>query len=313
MSLIGYISFVELPTKIASVIPFIIGALYTMYRYETINMTNLIIMFISMISFDMATTAINNYCDYKNELNHIDKEYKGNNAMHVHNISQRQGIITIFILLSIATILGIVLTLKTNLLLLLIGVICFFVGIFYTFGPIPISRMPLGEIFSGTFMGLLITFLTIYVSIYDKGYFGIYVNDYTVSISINLIELLVIGIICIPLITGIANIMLANNICDLENDIKVNRFTLPYYIGKKNAIKIYKYNYYIGYISVIISIFLGILPKSMILYLLSLYIVRKNIEIFSYEQIKSKTFITAVKNFTVIGVTYMASIFISIV
>ncbi len=50
------------------------------------------------------------------------------------------------------------------------------------------------------------------------------------------IEFIVICLVSIPMIVGIANIMLANNICDLEEDIANKRHTLPYYIGKKNAI-----------------------------------------------------------------------------
>lgn len=312
MSLKAYLSFVELPTKIASVIPFIMGIVYTHYRYEEINIVNILIMFISMITFDMATTAINNYCDYKNEIKHYNDDYKGRNAMFVYNISQRTALITIAILLLVATIFGIILTIKTNLLVLAIGVICFFVGIFYTFGPIPISRMPLGEMFSGIFMGLLIPFLTVYISIYNKEYFGIYIQNTDLLVKFNLIELLVIGIVSIPLIGGIANIMLANNICDLQEDIKVGRYTLPYYIGKNIAIKLFKYIYYVGYIAILVSIGIGILPPTCLLILLTLYIVQKNINIFEKEQIKSKTFVISVKNFSIIGVVYIISILIGV-
>lgn len=312
MSLKAYLSFVELPTKIASVIPFITGVIYTLYKYDRLNVTNLIIMFISMITFDMSTTAINNYCDYQNELKHMKQNYNGRNPMHLYNISNKTGLLTIFILLTIATIMGIVLTFRTNLLLLVIGLICFFVGIFYTFGPIPISRMPLGEIFSGLFMGLLITFLTIYVSIYDSGSFGIYIKNYTLFMQLNLVELMMLGLISIPLVGGISNIMLANNICDLEEDIKVGRYTLPYYIGKDFALKLYKWTYYAGYISTIIAVFIGALPKTSILFLGSLYIVQKNINILKKKQVKSETFITAVQNFTALGVIYALSILIGI-
>lgn len=313
MNLRSYISFVELPTKIASVIPFTMGVVYSLYRYGKVNLTNLIIMFISMITFDMATTAINNFCDYKNELKHMKDKYEGRNAMFVYNISEKIGLVTIFILLFIATLFGIILTLKTNLLLLGIGIICFFVGIFYTFGPIPISRMPLGEVFSGIFMGLLITFLTIYVSIYDQGYFGIYINGSVVSAQVNIIEAITLFIVSVPLIGGISNIMLANNICDLEDDIKVGRFTLPYYIGKEIAIKLFKYTYYIGYIAIIIGSLVNILPKSALLSIFSLYIVQKNISTFENKQVKSETFIIAVKNFTILGISYVISIAIGLI
>lgn len=311
MSLKAYLSFVELPTKIASVIPFIMGSVYTYYRYGEINFFNIVIMFISMITFDMATTAINNYCDYKNELKHFEKDYKGKNAMFVYDISKNTALCIIWILLFIAVIFGIILTLRTNLLVLVIGVVCFFIGIFYTYGPIPISRMPLGEVFSGVFMGLLIPFLTIFISIYNKDYFGISIVDGILLIKLNLIEILVIILVSMPLIGGIANIMLANNICDLEEDIKVGRYTLPYYISKYRAIKLYKYIYYIGYIAIIFSVTIGILPKTALLSILTLYILQKNINKFENEQIKSKTFITSVKNFSLLGSMYIISITIS--
>lgn len=313
MSLKAYLSLVELPTKIASVVPFIMGIVYTYYRYGEINFFNAVIMFISMITFDMATTAINNYCDYKNELKHFENDYKGRNAMFVYNISKNTALCAIWILLFIAITFGIILTYRTNLLVLAIGMVCFFVGIFYTFGPIPISRMPLGEVFSGIFMGLLIPFLTIFISIYNKGYFGINIANGILLIKLNLLEMLVIALVTIPLIGGIANIMLANNICDLEDDIKVGRYTLPYYISRDIAIKLYKYIYYIGYVTIIFSVIIGILPKTALLSILTLYIVQKNINKFENEQIKSKTFITAVKNFSLLGLGYIISILIGLI
>lgn len=313
MNLKGYINFVELPTKVASVIPFIMGVVYSIYRYGEINVVNLTIMFISMITFDMATTAINNYCDYKNEISHQGENYQGKNPMHVHGISQKAGLHTIAILLSIATIFGILLAFKTNILILCIGVICFFIGIFYTFGPIPISRMPLGEVFSGIFMGLFIPFITIYASIHDKEFFGIYIEGSMILGKFNFIEGIAILMVSTPLICGIANIMLANNICDLEEDIKVSRFTLPYYITKDIAIKLYKYIYYFGYIVILLSVIVKILPNSTLLTILSLYIIQKNIKIFEKNQIKSQTFITAVKNFMVLGISYIVSIAINLI
>lgn len=313
MNLKGYINFVELPTKVASVIPFITGVVYSIYRYGEINVVNLMIMFISMITFDMATTAINNYCDYKNEISHKSGEYKGKNPMFVYGISQKVGLLTIAILLSIATIFGLILVFRTNILILLIGTICFFIGIFYTFGPIPISRMPLGEVFSGVFMGLFIPFITIYSSTNNKEFFGIYLDGGMILAKFSLVEGIVIVMITIPLICGIANIMLANNICDLEDDIKVSRFTLPYYITKDVAIKLYKYMYYFAYVSIFVSIIVRILPISTILAILSLYVVQKNIKIFEKNQIKSQTFITAVKNFMVLGTSYIFSITINLI
>lgn len=313
MTLKGYLNFVELPTKIASLFPFLFGSVYSLYRYGKVNLLNLTIMFISMISFDMATTAINNYCDYKNELSHLNGEYKGRNPMFIHKISERTGLITISILITIAIAFGIILTFRTNLLVLFLGIICFVVGIFYTFGPIPISRMPLGEAFSGMFMGLFITFITIYVNMYSLDYFGIYIMNNSIIAQANIIEGIIILLVSMPLIAGIANIMLANNICDLEEDKKVSRFTLPYYIGKDLAVKLYKLLYYLGYLAVFISIIFKILPLTSIIVFFTIPKIRKNIKAFEVKQIKSETFILAVKNLTLISIVYIVSVLINVI
>lgn len=308
MNLKAFISYVELPTKIASVVPFIFGISYSLYKYKQINPLLLLIMFISMICFDMATTAINNYCDYKNELKHLGDKSSSGNPLFVFNISEKLALTVIFSLLGIATVFGIILAFNTNLLILAIGVLCFFVGIFYTYGPIPISRMPLGEIFSGLFMGGFITFITIYINIFRDQSFGIYIKGENITASFNILTIITIGIVALPLITGIANIMLSNNICDLERDIEVNRFTLPYYIGKQTAVRIYGILYYLGYIAIILGMILKILPITCILVLGTFILVNKNISIFNKQQIKSKTFILAIKNFIIISTVYIISV-----
>lgn len=298
MSLSGFLKFVEIQTKVASVIPFIIGTLYSLYRYETFNFQNFITMFISLITFDMATTAINNYCDYRKAK--VDYEVK--NPITAHEIGNTTAVFIIFTLVIIAVAFGIKLTLNTNIVVLLIGLISFAAGILYTFGPIPISRMPLGEIFSGLFMGLIITFLSIYIHIYDENILTLAYQNSILKININIFEVFYIFLVCIPAIGGIANIMLANNICDVETDIVNKRFTLPYYIGRKSALNLFKFLYYIGYVDIAVLVIFGILPITSLLVLATLLPVNKNIKLFCKNPSKSKTFVLAVKNFVIINV-----------
>ena len=98
-----------------------------------------------------------------------------------------QPLAIIFTLLAIAIFFGILLTLNTNVIVLLIGIISFLAGILYTYGPIPISRMPLGEIFSGVFMGFVILFLSCYIHIFDKNIISFMYYNNMLNISINLV------------------------------------------------------------------------------------------------------------------------------
>ena len=45
------------------------------------------------------------------------------------------------------------LALITDAVVLLLGGLCFLCGVFYSFGPVSISRLPLGEVMSGLFYG----------------------------------------------------------------------------------------------------------------------------------------------------------------
>ena len=299
-----FFQLVEIRTKLASLIPFSLGSVYAIYRYKSFNLNNFIIMFISLIAFDMATTAINNYID-----NAKAKDNSANiNLISKYGISKSKVLLIIFTLLTIAAIAGIMLVLNTNIVVLLLGVVSFIVGILYTFGPIPISRMPLGEVFSGFFMGFIIIFLSVYIHIYDTNIIILTYQNNILSVGINVLEILSIFLVSIPSIVGIANIMLANNICDVEEDILNKRFTLPYYIGRPMALSLFKLLYYIGYVDLIVLVVLKMLPLASLIMLLTFIVVNRNIKIFENKPIKSENFILSVKNFVLMNATQVVVI-----
>lgn len=312
MTFKGFLKYVELQTKVASVVPFLLGTLYSLFRYKEFHFINFIIMFISLLSFDMATTAINNYIDFK-KANKVEGHNHGNQNIIVKDgIKEPTAIAVIFILLIVAIVFGLILTVKTNILVLIIGSLSFVIGIFYTFGPIPISRMPLGEIFSGFFMGFIIMFLSIYIQVYDKNIIALLYNKGIISLNINMIEFIYIFLIAVPAIGGIANIMLANNICDMEEDIINNRFTLPYYLGRRNALKLFKSLYYIGYLDIIIMVALGAMPIALLFVLITFIPVNRGIKAFYKRQVKQENFVISVKNFLLMNGS-MVIIFVMVV
>ena len=309
MNIKSFLKLVEIQTKVASVIPYLLGTFYALYRYDNFNIKNAIIMFLSMIIFDMTTTAINNYMDYAKAIKKEGYGYETHNAIVSYNLNPKFVRLIIFIMLVIAAALGILLVKNTNIIVLLIGVISFIIGITYSFGPIPISRTPFGEIFSSLAMGFVITFLSIYIHIFDTGILTInFSNLSNVSINFNIIDLINIFIVSLSPIMGIANIMLANNICDIDDDIENKRYTLPIYIGKERALKLFKWLYYIGFISIVIGVLTRVLPVISIVTLLVLKLVQENINKFNKLQTKKDTFVLAVKNFVVTNLVYALTI-----
>lgn len=314
MSIPAFLKLVEIQTKIASVFPFIIGTLFAVYQYDLFNWENTLIFFGSMLIFDLTTTAINNYMDYRKATNNHDYDYRTtSNVIGQERISEKTVIITIFVMFLIATGLGVWLVVETDLLVLLVGFVCFCIGILYTFGPVPLSRMPLGEIFSGVTMGFGIVFLAIYVNAYDAGIANLIWSGEWVTVKVNIIEVIRIAVVSLPCIFTIANIMLANNICDLEEDIRNHRYTLPYYISKKYAVILFNALYYASFAAIIVSVIIGFLSPIMLVTLLAIIPVFKNLQKFNAEQVKAKTFVISIKNFVVMNSAIVVCLALSLI
>ena len=312
MKVSSFLKLVEISTKVASITPFLLGSLVAYLRYGQFKPINFLLMLVSLLSFDMATTAINNYIDYKKAKKTSGYNYESHNAIVRDKIKESHVQLTIGILLTISIGFGIALYLKTSLVVLIIGAISFAVGILYTFGPIPISRMPLGEIFSGFFMGFVIIFLSVFIHITELGILGVNLSEGILSLDLNLKEILVIFLLALPATLGISNLMLANNICDMEDDLANKRYTLPLYIGKDAAIKIFRALYYIAYLDIALLLVLGVLPVIAVLALASLILVQKRINKFLRVQSKKDTFIVAIQNFLIINLSLVALLAISI-
>lgn len=278
-----FFKYVEIMTKITSFFAFVMTILYLFAIGQSINWPLTILFFGSMFLFDLTTTAINNYMDTKTN-------------DQVLQFSRPTSLFIIYLLFLISTGLGIWLALLTDIVVLLIGGLCFLCGVFYTYGPIPISRQPLGEIFSGIFYGLLIPFLLLYINMPTGTYLTLDLSLQTWIIKLQIPHLLTIILLSIAPVCATANIMLANNICDLEKDIKVKRYTLPYYIGK-NALYLFAVLYYAAYLSSVLLVIFKILPPLYLLSLLTFPLVQKNITTFFHKQDKETTFVMAVNNY----------------
>lgn len=304
-----FIEFVELRTKVASFFPMVIGFLWTVYYYKQFNLLNALLFFVAVITFDMCTTAINNTMDYHKA---IDLDYKANeNVIGVHQLSLKRMVGIIFVLLGISLIFSITLVFLTDPVLLLMGALCFLIGICYTFGPMPLSRLPLGEIFSGVTMGFGILFLSVYITQFQTLLTSEWTTD-LLTFQLKWVEIVRIAWWSIPLVCLIATIMLANNICDLKTDIANQRHTLVYYIGVQNAVRLYIVLSILPWLGWLSYILLGALPTWAGLAFIILPLHLKSIQRFTQKQIKKETFVESVKSFVLFSCTYVLTLILSI-
>ena len=305
------IELVELRTKIASVIPFVVGLLYSIWTFGNFNAVNMVLFFIGMVCFDMATTVMNNLMDYVKAKNETYRQEE--NIIGTSSLTVKQAAIIFGSLVGVATIIGIILVMRTNVILLFVGILCFVIGIFYTFGPIPISRMPLGEVLSGVTMGFGIFWIVIFLNTPETSFAWMGLEEGMLVVRLALLDHFKVVLLSLPLVCTIANIMLSNNLCDLETDITNHRYTLVYYIGKATALKLYQGLYLISFIAMLLAVVFKIAPILMIGTLVVGIPVYKNIQLFIQKQEKKTTFALAIKNMLMIHVMQMVLLVISVI
>lgn len=276
-----FFELVELKAKTASVLPFLLGICFSWYHYQQLHLVYVLIYFIAMFIFNMAVDILDNYNDYLHAKEGHDYKEK-TNIIGRENLSLAMLRRWIIWMIVISALMGITLSVIVGWPLLWMGLYCYLIGIFYSSGPKPLSSLPLGEVFSGFTMGFMITLICVYINTFDS-------FQWTAS------NLGSVFLISLPNTCLIANLMLANNICDLEEDEKNHRFTLVHYLGKKASINLFVGLIIIAFVSIILSVLLQLAPWTMLLTLLTLPFIWKQTQLFLKEQVKAKTFICAVK------------------
>ncbi|SHI57406.1 1,4-dihydroxy-2-naphthoate octaprenyltransferase [Dethiosulfatibacter aminovorans DSM 17477] len=308
MTLKGFLKLVEIQTKLASMIPFMTGTIFCIYRYGNFKFSNFVLMFVSLLSFDMTTTAVNNYMDYRNAKKREGYGFEIHNSIVRNNLTETSVKTVIFTLLTIAVASGIILAINTNIIVLIIGIVSFCIGILYTWGPVPINRTPFGEIFSGFFMGFVIIFLSVYIHLDINSFLKLSYNGLYHSLRFDIFEIIIVFAVSLPCTLSISNIMLANNICDMEDDRENARHTLPLYIGKEQSLRLFSALYFISYAAIVFSVILRAVPIFSLLTLLTVYPLTVNLRLFYFKQTKKHTFSLSIKNFMLICVSYLATI-----
>lgn len=312
MKISAFLKLVEIQTKVASVIPFTTALLFVLYSTKQINVVNMVIMFFSMVIFDMAVTALNNYYDYKRAEKKHGYNYEIHNSIVQYGLKTSTVKATIAVMVTISAALGLLLVYRTNLITLLLGALCFAIGFAYSYGPMPISRTPFGEIFSGFTMGLGIPFITFYANMFDRNVLNLSLAGNEFSLTFDVYSMLGIVLVSLPAVFGIANIMLANNICDIEDDLSNKRYTLPIVVGRDKAILLLKILFALAYVSIAAAVVLRVLPLYSLLVLITIIPLSKNVKLFVANPTKKDTFGSIVGSFVLLSVALIGTIVLGI-
>ncbi len=295
----SFLKLVEIRTKVASMFPLAMGTLLVIYLYESFDAINFLLMFMSLICIDLATTGFNHYFDYKRAILKSGYHYQHHNPISSGELSASKSLFLLISLVVFGALAGVLLAYRTDIVVLLLGALSFAIGISYSVGPLPISRTILGELFSGGFMGLLIPFIAFYIHVPNGQLWAISMNSNYATVTISIQTIIPVLLASIPMAFHIANIMLANNICDVEEDIQNLRYTLPVSIGVKRSLVLFKILVLSSYIVVAFAILTRYLPVAFGLSFLSIPVILKQTKHFALNPKKSVTFKLAVKNFLI--------------
>lgn len=281
MSLPVFFELVEIKAKTASVLPFLLGVCFSWYNYQSIHIWYVLLFFVAMFIFNMAVDILDNYNDYHHAVKGYDYKQKTNIIGREH-LSVRLVFTIMMSMITISALMGIYLATKVGWPILWMGLWCYAVGILYSSGPRPLSSLPVGEFFSGFTMGFMILLICVYINTYQ-----IFMWNSLMLSSILLVSL--------PSVLWIANLMLANNICDLDEDVKNHRHTIVYYLGQQRSVVFFVVLNVLAYLSLILAVFVGIAPWFTLFALVSLPFVIKQVRLFWHRQVKKETFICAVR------------------
>jgi 1,4-dihydroxy-2-naphthoate octaprenyltransferase len=289
-----FLNFTRIQTLPAALLSPIAGVCFSLYYFQSFHLLPTLLFFIGLTAINLFVSAWNNLMDYHKAL---DPDYKTReNILSTRQIAPRLALKICLALLAIDVLVGIAVVLTTNLAILPIGALCFIIAIFYTFGPFAFSRFPLGEVLAGFAEGICGFFFGIYVNAFDKDFFTVHFDKWLLTFDMDFATLIPIGLVGLMCFCMNFNVMLADNICDLTQDEKNGRLTLPHFMGIPTALKLFVGMYGGASFCILLAILVGVLPKTCLLMLLIAPLIVRNVRLFLKKQDKRETFILSVQN-----------------
>lgn len=308
MNIASFVRLVGLHTKVLSVLPFLFGSLYAACTFKNFNLLNAVIMYLSLLLFDMSISAINHYINYKKASLQESFDDEIHNALVHHDFDIKFVKSIILMMLTIATLLGTYLVYQTDIVVLLLGILYIVNSILYISGPIPISYTPFSEAFFGISKGLSITLISIYIHIFTNGFLTLQFISNQLILHCDFKVLIGILIVCMPFVLTITNMVLAHNLCNMQKDLIIKRYTLPVYMGKQAALKLWELNYYAVYLFILIAVLTNYLPLICLLSLITFWPVKHNMDYFLLKQDHPEAFRSAIHNFLLIGISLIVAL-----
>lgn len=282
----------EINTATLNVLWFILGSAIAQYAFGTVNWVNVILCLIDVYLFDLAVNIADNYYDYEHALD--KKEYaQFTNPIGKFHLPAKGVKKLAWVMYAVSAIPGVFLVMNTGWQVLVMGIIGYFIGIFYTAGKHPINATPVSSLVVTLSISYFIQLVCVYISVYGHQPLTWHMAG-------------IVFLLCLPQTIVFFTMQLGNDACDREEDARNHRYTLAYYIGTPNSIKLIQACLIFGTIWPLVNVFaLHIAPAITALSVLTLPIIWMGCRPFFKNPDKQKTFIILVKNTSIFYLTYV--------
>lgn len=294
----GYYELVEPRTLFNSIIPVLLGIMYTWYNYHTFRLAPLVEMIIATIVLQIFMNVNDGYWDYKREKAAGTGDHKLN-PIGKYDLKPNSVKWLSIVLFAISAICAFLIGYQTNAWIWVLGIICYAIAIGYSTGSHTISSGPFGEIAAEFAMGLGIMLIMVYINVYPN-----------INFDWNFVGPVILAA-GIPEICNYT-LLLGNNLCDYKADIANGRHTLVSYIGIKGGLYLFVFNYVLGYALTIWAVLIKVLPWTVLLTSICIPLIIKNMKYLWKVQNKRLSFPRVVQNTQALFLTEAIGFFIGI-
>jgi len=211
MTLKNFFAITNIRVQIVSLSPVLLGTLVALVKNIPLGWPELALMVLSAATLGMGTTAWNTAIDYLKGVDTDQTNQEHARALIQGAVSPGAVLVTAGTLFALGSVAGLVLSILTSPLLIPVGIFCLGVALFYSAGPLPFSRTPLGEVVVALTQGSILFCLAYFVE--------------ARSLPTDVLWL------SVPSGLFVALVMAVNNNCDREGDRAAGRRTLSILLG----------------------------------------------------------------------------------
>ena len=241
-TLVDVLQIVDIRTKVVSLSSLAIGTAYAAATWRAFSPGAFALMLLATLFVDMGTTAFNSYYDFRAGVDTAETDVERWKALVQRGIDPAVALKLAWALFGLAALAGLALGARVDWRIVPVGAASMLVGLLYSGGPRPISRLPVGEAFAGGLLGLVLIAVAAYVQHPSPDP-----------------RVLWLGV---PSSVLIATILSVNNACDIVGDAKAGRRTLAIVLGHDGAARLIRVQAALAFAGAVALVPLGVLPVS---------------------------------------------------